>query len=87
MPTSYTQTEYDNIVLGIADHEVRITDVLVAMKRQDDPDSWRLENELMMLQNVLHALKHYDVDADFLSDDDIYYLHELATLVVQNCPQ
>jgi len=86
MPLSYTQTEYDNIVLGIAEHEIRITDKLVAMKRQNDPDCWRQENELMMLQNCLHALKHYDVDADFLSDEDIYYLHELCVLVIQSCP-
>lgn len=86
MPLSLSQTEFDNIVIGIAEHEVRMTNVTVAMKRQGDPDVWRQENELMMLQNILHALKHYDVDADFLSSDDIAYLHEMATQIVQNCP-
>ena len=86
MPLSLSQTEYDNIVLGIADHEVRMTDVLVAMKRQGDPDCWRRENELMMLQNILHALKHYDVDAEILTDEEIWYMHEMATQIVQYCP-
>jgi len=39
-----------------------------------------------MLQNIIDALRDYDVDADFLTDENIWYLHELATIVVENCP-
>jgi len=80
------QTDFDNIVLGIANHQVRLGVITVAMHRQGDPDAWRREEELMMLQNIIDALRDYDVDADFLTDENIWYLHELATIVVENCP-
>ena len=86
MPLSYSQTDYDNIVLGIADHQVRLAGIAANMRRQGDPDAWRREEEGMLLMNILDALKHYDVDADFLTDENIWYLHELATIIVENCP-
>lgn len=85
-PLTYTQETYDDIVIGIAEREVEMAVKIAALKRQGDPNVWERENELMMLQNILHALKHYDVDADFLTSEDIYYLHELATQVAQYCP-
>ena len=86
MSLTIAQTDFDNIVLGIADHQVRLGIVAAALRRQGDPDAWRREEELMILQNIIDSLRDYDVDADFLTDENIWYLHELATIVVENCP-
>lgn len=86
MSLALTQVQYDDIVLGIAAHQVDLATIAIQMRRQGDPDAWRREEEAMMLMNILDALKHYDVDADFLSSDDIWYNHELATIIVENCP-
>lgn len=86
MSLALTQVQYDDIVLGIADYQTDLAQTAVRMRRQGDPDAWRREEESMMLMNILDALKHYDVDAEFLSSDDIWYLHELATILVENCP-
>lgn len=86
MSLALTQVQYDDIVLGIAAYQVDLGTIAIKMRRQGDPDAWRREEESMMLMNILDALKHYDVDADFLSSDDIWYLHELATIIVENCP-
>ena len=86
MSLTILQTDFDNIVLGIAGHQVRLGVATAALRRQGDPDAWRREEELMMLQNIIDTLRDYDVDADFLSDENIWYLHELATIVVENCP-
>jgi len=86
MSITIVQTDFDNIVLGIADHQIRLAVVTAALRRQGDPDAWRREEELIMLQNIIDALRDYDVDADFLSDENIWYLQELATIIVENCP-
>jgi hypothetical protein len=86
MALALSQAEYDDIVLGIADHQVRLANIAMIMRRQGDPDAFRREEESMMLMNILDALKFYDVDADFLTDDNVYYLHELATIISENCP-
>ena len=81
-----TQDEFDNTVLGIADNEVRMTYVTCQLRRQNDPDCNRREEELMMLQNVLNGLRNYDITSGILTDDQINYYYELATSIVQNCP-
>lgn len=86
MALSLSQTRYDDIVLGIATYQVDLGSIACRMRRQGDPDAWRQEEEYMMLMNILDALKHYDVDAEFLTDADVSYLHELATIIVENCP-
>lgn len=86
MGLALNQTQYDDIVLGIADHQVRMATIAADMRRQGDPDAWRREEEAMMLMNILDALKHYDVDGDIFTDADIWYQHELATIIVENCP-
>ena len=86
MPLSLSQAAYDSIVLGIADFQTDMAEKAIIMHAQGDPDAWRREEEAMMLMNILDALKHYDVDADFLTDENIAYLHELATIIVENCP-
>ena len=81
-----TQTEFDDIVIGIAGHEVRMANVTAYMKKQGDPDYLRREEEIMMLQNVLCSLKHYDIESEIITDDEIKQMYELATQIVQNCP-
>jgi len=86
MSLSLSQTTYDDIVIGIAGYQVSMASIAADMRKQGDPDAWRQEEEGMMLMNILDALKFYDVDADFLTDDEVWYLHELATIIVENCP-
>ena len=81
-----TQAEFDDIVLGIADHEVRLAYLACRMRRQNDPDCNRREEELMMLQNVLYGLRNYDITSDILTDAEIRYYYELATSIAQSCP-
>ena len=81
-----TQTQFDDTVLGIAEHEVRIGYIACQMRRQNDPDHNRIEEELMMLQNVLTGLRNYDITSDILTDAEIDYYFELSTQIVQNCP-
>jgi len=81
-----TQTEFDNAVLSIAEHEVRVAYAACQLRRQNDPDHNRIEEELMMLQNVLNGLRNYDISSDILTDAEIAYYFELSTQVIQNCP-
>lgn len=81
-----TQEAYDSRVLGIADRFTDLTHKTLVMKTEGDPDVRRRENEAMMLLNILDALKHYDIDAEILTDQEIEYMHELATIVIENCP-
>jgi len=81
-----TQTEFDNAVLSVADHEVRIAYACCQLRRQNDPACNAREEELIMLQNVLYGLRNYDVDSDILTETEINYLFELSTQIVQNCP-
>lgn len=81
-----TQTKYDNIVLGVADQEIRVAYSVCQLRRQNDPDCNRIEEELMMLQNILYGLRNYDISSEILTDAEIAYYLELSTLIVQNCP-
>lgn len=81
-----TQESYDNTILSVAEHEVRIGYAVCQLRRQNDPDCNRLEEELMMLQNVLYGLRNYDITSEILTDTEINYYFELSTLIVQNCP-
>jgi hypothetical protein len=81
-----TQDEFDDVVLGIADYQTNLAEKAIIMHAQGDSDTVRLENESMMLMNLLDALKHYDVDAEIFTDDEIEYMLELATNIVENCP-
>ena len=85
MSIEITQTDFDSIVLGIVEHQVRLGIITAAMRRQGDTDAWRREEELMMLQNIVDALRDYDVTDDYLSNQDILDLHELVILIVADC--
>jgi hypothetical protein len=80
------QLEFDNGVLAVAGKHIDIMTITADLRRQGDPESRRLEEEQIFVQNVLSALQDYDVTSDLLSDDDISYLFELATGALQTCP-
>lgn len=81
-----TQTEYDQIIVGIADYQTELASIMVEMKRQGDPDVWRREEEGMMLLNIFEALRDYDIESEILTDEEVSILHELATNIVETCP-
>jgi len=83
---SLKQEDYDAIVLGIADFQTDLAEKAFIMRVQGDPQAFIRENENMMLMNLLDALKHYDVDAEIFTDEEISYMHELATIIVEDCP-
>jgi hypothetical protein len=84
---SITQEQFDDIVVGIGEHQVDLAYIAIQMRRQGDPDAGRRERESIFIMNILDALKNYDLEYETLTDDEIYYLQELATLAVQSCPE
>ena len=81
-----TQAILDAKVLAVAAKGVDMMYISASLRRQGDPAAARLEEEYMFLQNVLYAVRDYDVTSDLLTADDINYLFELATNVVQSHP-
>jgi hypothetical protein len=81
-----SQTDYDNMVLSIGDYHVTMANKCCLLRRQNDPDWMRMEEELMLLQNVLFAMRDYDITSDILTDAEIAYYQELAIQVIQSCP-
>jgi hypothetical protein len=81
-----TQTEYDQIVIGIANYQTDLASIMVDMKKQGDPDTWRREEEGMMLLNIFESLRDYDIESEILTDEEINILYELATNIVETCP-
>lgn len=81
-----TQDEFDNKVLAIAGKEVSLAVIVADLRRQDDPAALRLEEQGMTLNNVLSALKNYDITSGILTDTEIDYLFELATITTQTYP-
>lgn len=80
-----TQTEYDEIVAAMVTFEVNLANKVSMLRRQNDPDAFRREEELMALQNVLFSLAHYDIDSEILTDSEIEWFYELGTTIIQNC--
>ena len=80
------QETFDNTVLGIAEFESKLAYIAVQMRRQNDPDANRREEEMMFLQNVLNGLRNYDITSEILTDDEVNYYFELAVQVIQSCP-
>ena len=81
-----TQAEFDNKVMAIAEKEINLMATIVDLRRQGDPLSTSLEERQMMLNNVLCALKDYDITSGIISDSEIEYLFELATITGQTIP-
>lgn len=81
-----TQQAFDDKILAVAQKGVDMAAHIADLRRQGDPAARRLEEEYMMLQNCLTSLKDYDITSDLLSDDDIKYVFELSTSILQTCP-
>jgi len=81
-----TQSDFDDLVLAIADKHVLRMGTIADLRMQGDPSAKRLEEEQMLMHNVLTALQDYDVTSDLLSEADIEYLEELATGAAISCP-
>ena len=82
-----TQDEYDELVLTFLDYEVKLVNRAALLRRSNDSDFFRVEEETMALQNILYSLSYYDITAGILTDDEIYYNFELATDIIQNAQQ
>jgi hypothetical protein len=81
-----TQSEFDGIVLTIANKEVDRMVIVTALRRQGDPKAREMEESQMMLSNIISSLRDYDITSTLLSQDDIDYMIELATIVTQTKP-
>lgn len=80
-----TQTEYDEIVAAMLSFEVKLANKVSMLRRQNDPDAFRREEELMALQNVLFSIAHYDITSNILTESEIDWYYELGTTIIQNC--
>lgn len=81
-----TQEELDNKVLAIAEKEIDLAVIIADLRRQGDPLASRLEEQGMVLNNVLSSLKDYDITSGIITDAEIDYLLELATITTQTYP-
>lgn len=81
-----TQERYDEIVHAIVEYDSELGNKAATCRRQGDPCSYELEERVMALQNVLFALRDYDITWGFLTDDEINQYYELATKLVETCP-
>lgn len=79
------QTIYDQIVEAMITYSVKISDKVLMLKRQRDPDAMRREEELILLSNCIYALNYYDITSELLTDAEIEHCYELATIIIQNC--
>lgn len=80
------QTQYDNTVVGLAQKKVDLAIKAMNMHKQDDPDVFRREEELILLQIIYEATRNYDLTWNILEDSEIDMFFEIATRVVENCP-
>jgi hypothetical protein len=81
-----TQSEFDDKVLAIAEREINLAAIIADLRRQGDPLSSKLEDQGMILNNVLSALKNYDITSGILTGPQIDFLFELATITTQTYP-
>jgi hypothetical protein len=81
-----TQSEFDDKVLAIAEREINLAAIIADLRRQGDPLASTLEDQGMILNNVLSALKNYDITSGILTDPQIDFLFELATITTQTYP-
>ena len=40
----------------------------------------------MGLQNIMWSIRDYDINADIFTEQELMYLEELATQMIQDCP-
>lgn len=81
-----SQDYIDNLVNAIADFTTDFGVKVLDLVTQQDPDAWRMEQQLMALQNIMWSLRDYDIDVDVFTEQEIMYLEELAMQMIQDCP-
>ena len=81
-----TQNEFDSLVIVFAQKEITYATKVVDLRRQGDPLSQYAEERQIFLNNVLMALRDYDVTSDVMEQSEIDYLFELATLATESWP-
>lgn len=86
MASVITQTEFDNTLEVFFLNKVKFAEKVATLKRQDDPAAFNKEEYLMMFDNIMYALRDYDVTSELLEDDEIEYLFELGTQISLNWP-
>lgn len=86
MASVINQTEFDNTLEVFFLNKVKFAVKVATLKRQDDPAVYNKEEYLMMFDNIMYALRDYDITSELLDDDEIEYLFELGTQISLNWP-
>jgi len=81
------QTQFDDSYMILALNQIKYSAFVSDLRRRNDPAAYNKEEYLMMFQNVMYALRDYDVTSLLLDDDEIEYLFELGTQISLNWPK
>lgn len=80
------QSELDNIILAMSSLGIVYAETTCDFNMRTDPDVLRRKEEYIMLRNIIYSLQDYDIEAGIITDEQIDYLCELATLILEKCP-
>lgn len=80
------QDHVDNLVQSIATFTTDFGIKVLHLRVQQDPDFKRMGQMLIALQSIMWSLRDYDINADIFTEQEIMYLEELATQLIQHCP-
>lgn len=86
MASVQTQAEFDASIEILFLNKIRYSHKVATMRKQDDPAVMNKEEYLMMFDNVMYALRDYDVTSELFTDEEIEYLYELGTQISLNWP-
>ena len=84
--TIVTQEYVDDFVIGASSFAVDFAEKVMDLVVHNDPDAFREEQKLMALQAVIWSLRDLDIETEILSEDEIIFLEEIATGIIQDCP-
>lgn len=79
----YTQDRIDNIVIGITDVMVTLTDICMSLKAASDPGAYKMEEDLIALSVFCDSIRDYDVTSDILTQDEINTIIEFCVLITE----
>jgi hypothetical protein len=82
-----TQLEFDDSLDILFLNEIKFADVVAKLRKRMDPDAFKKEEHLMMFDNVMYALRYYDVTSAGLTDEQIQSLFELGTQLSLTWPK
>jgi hypothetical protein len=79
------QSEYDSSIDILRLNEIKYAKFVALLRRRNDPAAFNKEEYLMMFDNVLYALRDYDITTiGVLTDTEISYLFELGNQLSLN---